>query len=279
MSQDPSITDLTRGVYRRLYSGFIKGQRINKLSLSAEAWFWRVLAAVDDLGNAEADPELCRSATAGRRVVTTKQVSSWLTEMKKAGLISLYKAKGEWYLHVIGFEENQPAGKNGKRIQRVPVPGESGCIRVNPDVSSASQASDNDNEYEDDNEKMVRTAKPRSRSKACDEEYLIELQKDDAYRRLNVSLVHAKMVRWCGEKGKQPTRNRLLGWLNREDQPMEANGNGSNHGIPRTASDRNVANIKACLDIIRERTGEADNSQPAGRIASGAEPRRISGGS
>lgn len=30
------VTDLTRGVYRRLYAGFIKGQRINKISLQAE---------------------------------------------------------------------------------------------------------------------------------------------------------------------------------------------------------------------------------------------------
>ena len=73
MSED-AVTDLTRGVYRRLYSGFIKGQRINKLSLQAEAWFWRVFAVADDFGNCEAEPELLRASTAGRRKVTAKQV-------------------------------------------------------------------------------------------------------------------------------------------------------------------------------------------------------------
>lgn len=277
--KDDAVTDLTRGIYRRLYSGFIKGQRINKLSLQAEAWFWRVLATCDDLGNAEADPELCRAATTGRRSVSRSQVAGWLKEMKTAGLITVYRAKGEWFLHVIGFEETQPAGKNGKRIKRYPVPGESGLIQVNPDESSASQASDNDNE--DDNEREVRADKPRSRShpKTCDEEYLTELQADTAYRLLNVRLVHAKMVRWCSEKNKQPTRRRLINWLNSEDQPMESNGNGTNHSIPRTASDRNVANLRASLDILRKRSGQDDPEKPAGLVASSVEPRRISSGS
>lgn len=240
---DPMVTDLTKGIYRRLYGGFVKGQRINKLSLNAEAWFWRILATVDDFGNAEADPELCRSATAGRRNVTTAQVSKWLKEMRQVGLIEIYKVKGEWFLHVTGFEESQPAGKNGKRIMRVPIPGESGCIQINPVSSGKSQASDNDNDPEDDNE-MVRAAKPRSRSKSCDEEYLTELQTDEAYKRLDVRIVHAKMVRWCVEKGKMPTRTRLINWLNREDQPMESNGNGHR---PTTKVDQTMQNAERLI--------------------------------
>lgn len=149
MTKD-AVTDLTRGVYRRIYSGFITGQRINKLSLSAEAWFWRVMATADDFGNAPADPDLCRAATAGRRSVTSKQIAAWLKEMKTVGLITLYKAKGEWFLHVTGFEDSQPAGKNGKRIKRYPHEGESGLIQMNPDESSASRASDNDTEDDND---------------------------------------------------------------------------------------------------------------------------------
>lgn len=137
-----AVTDLTRGVYRRLYGGFITGQRINKLSLNAEAWFWRVLVSVDDFGNGRADPELCRAKTAGNRRVTTRQVSGWLREMVNVGLIQFYSAKDEPFLHIVGFEENQPAGKNGKRFKRFPTPDESGCIQVNPELSSASEASE-----------------------------------------------------------------------------------------------------------------------------------------
>jgi hypothetical protein len=218
------VTDLTRGVYRRLYSGFTKGQRINKLSLNAEAWFWRILATVDDFGNGDADPDLCRDATAGKRKVTAKQVSDWVEEMRSVELIRFYKAKGELYLHVTGFEVTQPAGKNGRRIRRYPCPDESEVIQGIPDAVSASDnEDDNDSENENDNEMVGSRAKPRSPRtvKKCDEEYLEELQNSAAYRRLDVRHVHAKMAVWCQNKGKQPTRGRLINWLNNEDQPLE----------------------------------------------------------
>lgn len=144
---DGAVTDLTRGVYRRLYGGFITGQRINKLSLQAEAWFWRVFVAADDFGNGRADPELCRSATAGNRKVTARQVGCWLQEMGNVGLLEFYAVRNERFLHIVGFEASQPAGKNGKRLKRFPGPDESGEIRVNPDSSSAS---DSDTHSEDD---------------------------------------------------------------------------------------------------------------------------------
>lgn len=114
------VTDLTQGVYKRLYSGFIRGQRINKLSLQAEAWFWRVFAVSDDFGNAEADPEACRDATKGKRRVSPTQVGKWLKEMYEVGLVSFYWVKNEQYLHINRYEEMQPANRNGKRVRRFP---------------------------------------------------------------------------------------------------------------------------------------------------------------
>lgn len=143
------VTDLTRGVYRRLYGGFITGQRINRLSLQAEAWFWRVFVSADDFGNARADPELCRAATAGNRRVTARQISGWLREMRDVKLVEFYAVKGEPFLHIVGFEATQPAGKNGKRLRRFPGPDESSGFQVNPDGSSASDNnSDNDTHSE-----------------------------------------------------------------------------------------------------------------------------------
>jgi hypothetical protein len=221
---DSAVTDLTRGIYRRVYSGFIKGQRINRLPLESEAWFWRVLAAVDDFGNMEAEPELFRDATAGRRTITTQQAAQHMCQMAGHKLIEFYEVRGELYLHIIGFEDMQPAGKNGRRIRRCPIPDESQKIQGIPDVVSVSDnEDDNDSENDNETELVVSRAKPRStRSiKICDEEYLEGLQSSDAYRRLDVKHVHAKMAVWCQNKGKQATRGRLINWLNREDQPLE----------------------------------------------------------
>lgn len=175
-----NVVDLTLGVYRRIYSGFLRGKRINELSLEAEAWFWRVNAIVDDFGNAVADPLLVHADTVGRRRdIDVGQVTSWLREMARVRLILLYQHDGESYLHIAGFTRIQPAGKNGKRIRRAPASpwdndesldyssscnaaGESGLIQVNP-VPTFTQ--DNDNDNDNDKELAARACpKPQSDS-------------------------------------------------------------------------------------------------------------------
>ena len=147
MATQQDVTDLTRGVYRRLYAGFIRGQRICSVSLMAEAWFWRIHAAADDFGNLDGDPVLCHAATAGRRAekVTVAEVAAMVDELVTAGLIRRYTAGGEYLLHVVGFTTFQPSGKNGKRLKRFPhSPWDnesgSGGIRVNPSEASASHS-------------------------------------------------------------------------------------------------------------------------------------------
>jgi hypothetical protein len=154
----PQVTDLTRGVYRRIYAGFVKGQRINGLSLEAEAWFWRFMAAADDFGNAEAEPAFLFANTVGRRKgITIDRVVEWFQECLRAGddadaavsprverpgLLRKYTIGLEVFYHVTDFKHLQPAGKNGKRVRRVPASPwdedeNAGGIRVNPDLSSA----------------------------------------------------------------------------------------------------------------------------------------------
>ncbi len=54
---------------------------------------------------------------------------------------------------------------------------------------------------------------------------------------------------------------------------MGANGNGFSK--PRTASERNVANIKECLDIIRASSGESDSAESECYVPSRALARRV----
>jgi hypothetical protein len=149
-----TITDLTAGLYRRQYAKFIKGKRINALSLEAEAWFWRVHAAADDFGNADGEPGLVHAATAGRRRVTVEQVTGWLNEMKTEGLIRFYESTGDTYLHVVGFIRKQPAGKNGKRVRHYPESpwDESETRGGNPGESKGIQCSDSDSDSHSDSE-------------------------------------------------------------------------------------------------------------------------------
>lgn len=155
MSDD--ITDMTRGVYRRQYAGFVRGQRISCVSLASEAWFWRLHAAADDFGNLDGDSVLCHAATAGRRAaqVSADQVAAMVDEMAKFNLVRRYSVAGENFIHIVGFMDRQPAGKNGKRVRRLPCPpwGESdvdGGIQVNPGESSATTNHDQDHSQDHD---------------------------------------------------------------------------------------------------------------------------------
>lgn len=175
MSEIDDITDMTRGVYRRHFAGYIFGKRINAVSIGAEAWFWRVHdAAADDFGNLRGEAHHVYAATIGNRYesVTMHDVAAWLNELIQIGLVRTYEAEGERYLHIDGFTATQPAGKNGKRVRRVPataleaddalsrsrrpsdsVPGESGGIRVNPVSSSATHY-----QYQDHNQNHSHSA-------------------------------------------------------------------------------------------------------------------------
>lgn len=101
-----------------------------------------------------------------------------------------------------------------------------------PIPSSSSSSSSSSSE---EKQKRSRSTSERSRrSQVCDEEFLEELQNKPAYQGINVKRLYDKMVVWCEMKGKQPTRLRLINWLNREDIPMGTK-NGQSVQQPRKA--------------------------------------------
>ncbi len=56
--------------------------------------------------------------------------------------------------------------------------------------------------------------------KLSDEEWLSQLAADPTYAGIDVRREHGKMLRWCEANGKQPSRRRLVNWINRADRPM-----------------------------------------------------------
>jgi hypothetical protein len=130
-----SVSNMTDGLYRRIYAGFLTGHRMNAVSLIAEAWFWRLHAIADDFGNLPGDPMVMRSFAAPRRELSIAEVVKMTEEVENKKLLTRYEASGDTYLHIDGFEIRQPARLNGRRIQKYPMrnggirgnPGESGC--------------------------------------------------------------------------------------------------------------------------------------------------------
>ena len=135
-----SNLDMTDGIYRRIYSGFISHPKINALSWMAEAWFWRLVVLADDYGNHPANWRLLAAIASPVREISSAEAKALTEECIAQSLVTLYDYEGQPYLNISGFTKRQPANKNGRRIQRFPmngpVPaGESGGIRVNPGES------------------------------------------------------------------------------------------------------------------------------------------------
>lgn len=122
-----NVVDMQRGVYRRIYSGATRGERINKLTGDQERLFWRLHMVCDDFGNFRADGILLKAdALPLVRNATPAKITRWLQAIADVGLIDLYEADGDRCGHICDFEELQPMGYDGnrnakRRIQRCPM--------------------------------------------------------------------------------------------------------------------------------------------------------------
>lgn len=97
-----------------IHDTICESEKLNKVSLGAEALWVRILTHVDDNGNYDRDP-LVVYATCLRfkKDVTVKDVERWLKELvdvrsdDQLGLLAEYKVKGRSYVHVVNFRINQ----------------------------------------------------------------------------------------------------------------------------------------------------------------------------
>ena len=142
--------DMTDGVYRRIYSGFLGNKKVNRLSWMAEAWFWRLIVLADDYGNISLKWRVLAVDASPVRELSIADAQRLTAEVVAARLAYTYTVDGDEYLHITGFIDKQPAGKNGRRIQRIPMhpeesggiqndAGESGGIQGNPGESGGIQ--------------------------------------------------------------------------------------------------------------------------------------------
>lgn len=90
----------------RLLRDFTDSFRLERVSAEGERLFVRLIQKADDFGRFHADPRLVRSAcfplVAG---VTEKDVSRWLDEIIRAGLLLRYEVQGRPYLAVVEFRQ------------------------------------------------------------------------------------------------------------------------------------------------------------------------------
>lgn len=75
---------------------------------------------------------------------------------------------------------------------------------------------------------------PRPKRQGLTDEWLVEIK--PTYPDIDVQTECQKMILWCSVKGKQPSRSRLISWLNRIEKPSTVQTNAS-HNPTRKRSD------------------------------------------
>lgn len=129
-----------------------------------------------------------------------------------------------------GFKSlDHPKVPKPKLVEGIPSTKSEGIPSDSPSGESFEGSPSSSSSSPSSKEERSRSQSSRSRRSDCDEDFLAELQAKPAYQGLDVKRAYSKMVVWCDQKRKQPTRIRLINWLNREDVPLQPahNGNGS----------------------------------------------------
>lgn len=92
---------------RILREGILTSERVDLLSAHAEVFYRRLMSVVDDFGRFSANPKLLRASCFPLRLdtVSDADVTAWLQDCIKAGLVAAYEVNGKHYLELEDFRQ------------------------------------------------------------------------------------------------------------------------------------------------------------------------------
>lgn len=89
----------------RILRDITDSEKVNVLSWQAEVIFYRLMMKADDYGVFHAKPSLIKAALFPLRLDSIREtdISRWIAECEKAGLIAFYESESKPYLVIINF--------------------------------------------------------------------------------------------------------------------------------------------------------------------------------
>lgn len=142
----------------RILRDITDSRPVNKLSVNAEVLMYRLFMKADDFGTFHSDTELIKANCFPLKLNSVREadISRWMDELQKAGLIVIYEVSNKSYLRITNFNQrlrrmvnrfpDPPAIDNQVR----PIAAE--CGQVLPESESESE-SETETEGEGENEK------------------------------------------------------------------------------------------------------------------------------
>lgn len=134
-------------------------EKVNLLSNQAEVFLLRLMMKADDYGSYYANVKLLKSNLYPLRTDTIREtdISRWIAECEKAGLILVYTIADKSYIRIINFGQRMRTMK--KRFPDLPNENEEVKeIRRNPPQSAAGCQPEVEGEREKEREVEVRNA-------------------------------------------------------------------------------------------------------------------------
>lgn len=226
---------------RTIKPEFWVSESIGRLSRDARLLFIGLWSFADDSGRGRGALAAISGALFPYDSDAVKRIESWFLELERENMVRRYKGEdGNCYYDIPKWLNHQKIEKPSK--SRFPEFTEySPTIhRILPEISPLEQGTGNREqgpmEQGAGGVGVVGGASPTSRKPSLtDDEFLAELSADPTYSGIDVIIEHGKMLRWCEQKRKKPTRLRFVTWLNRAEKPMAGRAPNGQH-----PNDRNL---------------------------------------
>src|SRR5262245_42608565 len=199
-------------MWLRLYTDILNDPKVQRLSGDEFKGWINILALAKEHGGLIPPLE-----DVAFRLRTTEEEATRLVEvLVKRGLLDTdgaNTAPHNW--HIRQFESDNST-ERVKRFRNV--------TETLPDTEAETEPDSEPEQIQSRAETEASRGKPRSaRSPVLpDDAWLAELQKNPAYSMFDVPLLYLRMVEWCKQRQKQPSRRRFINWLNTQDKPMTA---------------------------------------------------------
>ncbi len=204
---------------RTIKPEFWESENLGNVSREARLLFIGLFSSCDDHGRTRANSRILASRLFPYDDDAIKLLPKWLKELEQKGSVRVYVVGGETYLDIPKWLSHQKidkpsASKLPEFVSDSPVP------REDSRKIALEQGSGNGNRDQGMEGDSATPPAPAPKAEKSDDDWLVELSADPAYRHISISGEWAKMKRWCEVNRKQPNRRRFVNWINKCDRPM-----------------------------------------------------------
>jgi hypothetical protein len=207
---------------------------INRLSADEEVFWYRLIVNCDDHGYLDADPSILRAKTFPRRIdtVTDELIVSWLQALTRLAMVEVFEKDGAFYLHLPSWATHQQVRSKRSKYPQV----DDACrILIADDITCQHLISDDStcprNPIQSNPIRIQSESEPSPRPEVS-ADFLDSMK--SLFPGVDVAVEWEHCQAWCRDKGKKPSRSRLMNWLKKAAKERASDGQGGGHsdGLP-----------------------------------------------